>query len=153
MTVSVRVHAKSRRVLLNVPQQTRIHQRGIERALYEIGQINVREVQRLIRTGPRTGRVYIFRGRRHKASAPGEIPANRSGRLASSADYEVHNWLQMEFGMRATNNGRPYPEFLETGTRRMRPRPYMVVTVNNTAGQALAALERYPAEEIERANR
>lgn len=143
MAISVRVHARSRRVLLDVPHQNRHHRRGIEQALYEIGDINVAEVRRLIRTGTRTGRVYIFRGRRHKASAPGEIPANRSGRLARSSEYRVHGWYQMTFGETA-----PYAIYLEGGTRRMAPRPHMVVTVNNTAGQALAALHRYPAEAI-----
>lgn len=143
MPTSVKVTAKTRQVLLNLPRHQRQHVRGIEHAFYEIGQINVRTVRRLIKTGPRTGRTYVFRGRRHKASAPGEPPANRSGSLAKGTGYIVHGPHQMEFGMR-----RNYAKFLEEGTKKMRPRPHVVVTVNRTAGDALAALHRIPGKEI-----
>lgn len=51
-----------------------------------------------IRKGPKTGRIYNFRGRKHQASSPGEYPANRSGDLARSINFVVRNAITLEVG-------------------------------------------------------
>lgn len=82
--------------------------------------------------GRKTGRVYVIRTatgrrRRHRASAPGESHANRTGALRKSISFKVHGWERSEFGYgvaTAEANAAPfYAAFLEFGTRRMAPRP------------------------------
>jgi hypothetical protein len=90
-------------------------------ALQEIGRENVRHLRRLIKDPPNTGRIYNRpgnMGRRHQASAPGEAPADQTGRLRKSVSYRVRGSkmfggsLVMEFGETA-----PYGIFLERGTK------------------------------------
>ena len=73
--------------------------------------------QRSILSGPKTGRKYGV----HRASAPGEAPANDTGTLVRGIEvrkgqedftYEVHSIAD-------------YAGYLEYGTSRMAPRPYL----------------------------
>lgn len=139
MSARVIVTPKTKQVLLEVPRAIHHFRGGIEEALYEIGQLDVNEARRLIRTGPKTGRVYIINGRRHRASAPGQPPANRTGVLAKQVDYTVRSYHEMEFG---DTNPAFYGVFLENGTRRMKRRPHLLVAVNTTAGDATMLLQR-----------
>lgn len=71
--------------------------------------------------GARTGEVYTRRGVEHVASAPGEPPASDTGRLANS--------IRTEYNV-ATLTGRvvadaAYAAYLEYGTQRMAPRPFL----------------------------
>lgn len=118
-----------------------------------------RVMKRLIQKGPKTGRLYrrssikrrSTKGLRalglrrapgspklvvginyHRASAPGEPPATDTGRLVSSIAPRYD-----EAGMRATigvhdENMVRYARFLEFGTRRMRPRPFVRPTYTLT---------------------
>lgn len=66
----------------------------------------------------------------NRSSAPGEPPAFQSGRLRNSiavTKEATPNDLTADTGPRIESfRGRAYyPAFLEFGTRRMRPRPYM----------------------------
>lgn len=74
--------------------------------------------KRLIHKGARTGKIYKIRGKKHRASAPGEPPANDTGELSrrinpvpvskmhwkvvSSAEYAI-----LEYGT-AYTAARPY---------------------------------------------
>lgn len=118
---------------------------GIRKALYEIGSENVKYTRRLLTSGNRTGRVYRFRGRNHRASAPGEAPANRSGRLLRSIDYIVRSHKQMEFGDKVL-----YGKFLELGTSKMEPRPHLKTTVDKLARDAQETLNSWVDKEIKR---
>lgn len=89
--------------------------------LHEIGRENVLHLRRMIRNPPHTGRIYNRPGNmgdRHQASAPGEAPADQTGRLRKSVGYRVRGSkmfggsLVMEFGESA-----PYGIFLERGTK------------------------------------
>ena len=67
------------------------------------------------------GRVYIRRGRTHTASKPGEMPARDLGALSGSlqvelqpSQYKGYYYTVSEYGM-----------FLEYGTSKMAPRPFM----------------------------
>lgn len=141
--IQVAVHKKSQQVLIEAGRQIMLHRQGIEQAFFEIGQESVREVRTLIRSGERTGRIYRFRGRPHRASAPGEVPASRSGRLLRSSDYKVSGWYQMRFGETVE-----YAKFLEEGTRNMAPRPHLLVAVNNQARSTQKALLEYGLQAI-----
>jgi hypothetical protein len=114
---------------------------GITLALHTAGGIVNTETARLIKTGPKTGRIYMYRGRPHQASAPGEAPASRSGRLIGSQDYKVRSVHQLIVGETAkSDKGAPYPDYLEYGTTKMAPRPHLITAVRNTARDVLSEL-------------
>lgn len=104
----------------------------------EVGTLLVKKLQYMIRTGPRTGRVYTFRGRKHQASAPGEVPANRTGKLASSVRYEAIGHHTLVFGEDAE-----YAGYLERGTKRMAPRPHLQVAVNEMQTVTMQTLIKF----------
>lgn len=142
--ISVKVTGNTRQVLAEIPKHVELHRGGIVQAYHEQGQNLVKAVRKLIRKRNKTGRLYKFRGKVHQASAPGEAPANRSGRLLKSSDYKVTNWYKMEFGEEAF-----YAKFLEEGTRkRMAPRPHLRVVVNQESTNFVNLLETYAKKAI-----
>jgi hypothetical protein len=90
-----------------------------------IGTLMVREVKRLMRESPRSGRLYG----RHRASAPGEPPAIRTRRLYNSVTSRVTlappRWT-VDVG-----SSLKYAGFLERGTRHMKRRPVWGVAARN----------------------
>ena len=99
--------------------------RGFSRS----GKILVKESRTLI-DKPKSGRLYrVKRGARiinHRASAPGEAPAKLTGNLRSSIDYRVNGSSELNFG---TN--LKYGLWLERGTKRIKPRPYLQKAIEN----------------------
>lgn len=75
---------------------------------------------------PKTGKIYPSRGRkraRHQASAPGEYPAADTGRLhqsitATVADRPESLTIQVSANVE-------YASYLEHGTSKMEPRPFL----------------------------
>jgi hypothetical protein len=124
--VSIRPKRGTNRILLDIPNHLQRNRYALEKSLYDIGSEVVKETARLIRKGKRTGRMYKYKKRNLRASAPGEPPRNRSGRLARSGDFRVRNWAEMEVGQEAD-----YAVFLAKGTKNMEPRPSMVTAINN----------------------
>lgn len=133
--ISVKVTKKSKSVLIDLSNMGGNLKKGAREALYDIGDIVGRENKRILTTGARTGRIYSFRGESHQASADGEAPASRTGRLYKSYDYRVASWHTMRVGEEAD-----YAKYLEDGTRRMRPRPHLIRAINNKSGDAVRLL-------------
>lgn len=81
----------------------------------------------LVQNPPKTGRVYQRRGVEHQASAPGEAPASDTGRLVNSitTSYDTQNLVG------TVNAGTKYAAYLEYGTAKMEPRPFMRPAVAN----------------------
>ncbi len=131
-SVRVKPLPSTNRVLVGVERLTEMHQKSIESALYVTGKIVGNRVAQLITQGPKTGRVYRIRGRDHQASAPKEPPANVTGRLVKSFNYNVHGPYEMELGESA-----PYAGFLEDGTSRIKPRPHVIRAINETQGEVV----------------
>lgn len=131
--ITIKVTPKTKQVLIDVEKLEGRTKDGLRKALKETGQEVKREIKRLIRTGPRTGRLYGT----HQASAPGEAPANRSGRLAKSTNYKVRNWRQMIVGESAS-----YAGYLEGGTRKIKPRQHIIKAVHNKAQDTVNAIIR-----------
>jgi HK97 gp10 family phage protein len=104
----------------------------------EVGNLLTNKLQYMIRNGPRTGRVYTFRGRKHQASAPGEVPANRTGKLAKSVGYEATGHHTLVFGEEAE-----YAGYLENGTKKMAPRPHLQVAVNEMQTVTMQTLIKF----------
>ena len=132
MTIRIKPIKTTKRVIAAMPREVHKHQQGIENGLHVIGGVVQDRIQQLIKEGPKTGRVYRYRGRDHQASAPGEAPANRSGRLAKSVNYNVHGPFQMEVGESA-----PYAGYLEDGTGKIKPRPHVFRAITETQGDAV----------------
>jgi HK97 gp10 family phage protein len=101
---------------------------SLRHALIEIGQDGRREIRRLIRTGPKTGRTYAG----HRASAPDEAPAERTGKLSKSISYRTRGVQQVTIG-----DTVDYGLWLEDGTRRMKPRPHVSKAIENKAKDTL----------------
>jgi len=132
MTIRIKPIKQTKRVIVAMPREMMRHRQGIENGLYIVGDVVGNRVKQLIEQGPKTGRIYRFHGRDHQASAPSEPPANRSGRLVKSYNYNVHGPFQMEVGESA-----PYAGFLEDGTGRMKPRLHMIRAINDTQGDVV----------------
>lgn len=125
MTVTITATKRTREIIVSVENLKQAHAAGIEQAWHDVGAAVVRETARLVRNGPKTGRKYGS----HQASAPGEAPASRTGKLAESGDYEVGSWLEMTVGETAE-----YAYYLEHGTKgKIAPRPHLIRAINAQA--------------------
>jgi hypothetical protein len=101
---------------------------GIKNAFSAHGKRCVDALKALILGGTRSGRMYMYNGRRYQASAPGEPPANRSGRLANSNDFVARS-KELAIFNTAFANKAPYPFFLEEGTKKMAARAWFEKTM------------------------
>ena len=119
---------------------------GIRRGLLDVGPEIEREVVRLIKSPPKTGRLYLRGGRIHQASAPGEAPANLTGTLAESVSFEVSSPTQLIIGDRARI--ADYGGYLEFGTSRMAPRPHLKPGALSKAREVEQAVVRGVAREL-----
>ena len=98
---------------------------GLVRAIATSALSLDKSMKEMIQRGPKTGRVYKRGNVLHRASAPGEPPASDTGRLASSISPQFHdNGLRATIGVHEVSRVR-YATFLEFGTRRMLPRPFV----------------------------
>lgn len=138
MSISVTVNKRAQKILIDIPKHPRKLRKSTKLALHEIGLIVGRENKKLITTGKRTGRTYVISGRNHIASAFGEPPANMTGKLHKSYDYRVSSWHTMVVG-----EGANYANFLEQGTRFMKPRQHLIRAINNKSGDAVRIFFRY----------
>lgn len=109
-------------------------------------------VQGILR-GPKTGRVYDTRfwtdgqGRlrrgedrvAHQASAPGEYPANDTGRLASSVAFELP---QGDTAIARVGTGIQYGPMLEFGTSKMAARPWLLPSFEKAKAEVEGTLRQ-----------
>lgn len=123
---------------------------GIRRALHDIGGQAERDMVTRLTTGRRSGRFYKYRGRVYRASAPGEYPARRSGRLARSVAYRVRGWYDLEVGIKGRFVPFSYPKALEFGTIKMERRPFIEPTSNRFAQEMALRLLQYAPVSMDR---
>lgn len=129
--MSVKITPKSKEVVAKIGILGKKHRENVEQALKDILPDVLKENRRLIKSTQKTGRMYGT----HQASAPGEAPANRTGKLYSSGNYGVRNWQQAYIGEDAE-----YAVFLELGTRKMVKRPHLIRAINNKGGDTYIRL-------------
>jgi HK97 gp10 family phage protein len=112
----------------NLKTQPRRVMKAIRRGFYMFGKELVKASKAGILAGPKTGRVYKVRGRKRRASAPGEYPANQTGNLRSAINFSVNGDDELQFGAQEEGSKRDakYAKFLENGTSRMRARPFLI---------------------------
>lgn len=98
-----------------------IIRRAAARGVFRGGQLVRTHAVRSILGGAKSGRIYVRRGIAHQASAPGEPPASDTGRLANSIDVKL-DAVRVVATVSASTR---YAAFLEYGTQKMAPRPFM----------------------------
>lgn len=123
MRVVARVkHAKGiRAALKGVDDATR---QAAAEALRDGADDVAARAQELILDPPKTGRIYD-RGEgfgTHQASAPGEAPASDTGKLANEIGVDRVDLARLRV---AIFSSAKYSAFLEFGTSRMEPRPFL----------------------------
>lgn len=89
-----------------------------------------------IMNGPKTGRLYG----KHRASAPGEAPANDLGDLVNSISADVTAAASdLEAEVVATSD---HAVFVEFGTIHIEPRPFMTPAAEQASAQLDADIAR-----------
>lgn len=136
---------KAEQHIKNILAADDIFEKGLRNALFEIGKDAARAAAALINNNGRSGRLYFYGGKPHRASAPGEPPANRTGRLKKSMDYSVHGDYQVEFGSTAS-----YAKDLEEGSDKIEPRPFLKEVVESKGAQHAETLGAEVTDEIKR---
>lgn len=130
--------AANQKVFLQIDQLEQRSERGIRQGFFKLGSRLTQELRQELLKKNKRGRVYIRkdragRRRRHRASAAGQTPANRTGNYRKNVGYQIRGSQQLEFGVR---NGAEYAKFLEDGTSRMAARPGIGNAVKATARDA-----------------
>lgn len=128
-----------------LPNVERALQRGINQGLHQAGFNLVKTARDGIQRGPKTGRTYTRRGRRKRASAPGEYAGIVTGDYLNAMIFEVHGSSEMGFGntdLKAT--------FLELGTVNMAPRPALTLSVDAREKDTLEVLRMAGFNAVER---
>jgi HK97 gp10 family phage protein len=100
--------------------------RAAEKAVNNSAFDVAKEMKKSILSGSKSGRQYFIKGRRHQSSAPGQAPANSTGKLVRSIKVKKN-------GREATISiGKDYAIYLEFGTSKMRARPFIIPAFLNT---------------------
>ena len=107
---------------------------GIEKAFWKSGKDIQGEFSKQVLAKNKTGRIYIRRNsagarRRHRASAPGETPANITGFYRKSFGFVVNQGVTPQLTI---GNSAEYAGFLELGTTRMKARPGLLNSINSS---------------------
>ena len=143
MPVFITMDPKSRKFTENLKFEEVKHKNNILIGLNVHGQYVCEKLQNKIESGERHGRVYSYKGTKYTASAPGEPPANRSGKLAKSFGHTQTTKELVIFNTAFSDTGYPYPWGLERGTSKMPdPRPYFVSTILENAVELKKELKK-----------
>ena len=104
------------------------------------------EAIKSIQTGSKSGIVYQkYNPRReHRASAPGQAPASDTGNLASKiiVKQKSRNRINVE-------SNANYSAYLEYGTSKMQPRPFMLPAFEKSKRPIINAVYRRVVRKIE----
>ena len=125
---------QNRQVILNIKHLDDITVRAIRQSFYQVGTIAVRTINTNVLKKPRSGQVYKYKRRRHRASVPGESFANRSGTARKTRGFDVRGAQELEFGFRKGDDTL-YTAYLENGTRKMKSRPTVGIASRETQGK------------------
>ena len=102
---------------------------GIRSAGLQVGANLIRTARMGMEREKKLGRMYTRKGRRKRASAPGQYPGIVTGETIRGLDMTMRGSEQLEFGIKdRVAKPKHLPTFLELGTRvngkvRMEPRP------------------------------
>lgn len=97
----------------------------INKGLFAVAKKVEADAKRSIMDGQKSGRIYRRGNVLHRASAPGEAPANDTGRLVNSINGVVERNSTLEAVIRAGSGLVKYARMLEFGTAKMGARPFL----------------------------
>lgn len=150
MTMTIRMTPKSNQVAIKLGKLDITTKAALKNAWFDIGKDLKSTAQKLILEPPKTGKIYkvMINGVRirHQASAPGQAPANMSGKLEKTVDYTVNSSTEMRFG--AGGGSVNYAGFLENGRRRMQKRPYLIKSINENTAKIVTHIQDNIKKEI-----
>jgi len=131
---------RNKKAFIAIEELEKRTERGLRQGFFELGDDLNTELSKQMLAKNKRGRVYVrrIRGgtrRRHKSSAPGQTPANRTGTMRRARGYQLFGSDQLEWGIRS-GKGADYAKFLESGTGRMSARPGLRNTVRATQRNA-----------------
>jgi capsule polysaccharide modification protein KpsS len=112
-------------LMLKINNSVNEFKSAILKSMHLIAKNNLRYAKRLVIEPPKTGEFYPDRRSGypdHQASAPMEAPANWYGELVKHIEAKVTS-RSVEIGTTIE-----YGEYLERGTTKMAPRPYIIRT-------------------------
>lgn len=144
MDVHVAGSAGNDKIIFNLEHLGHSTRNGVRKALYRIGKDISRIAKRSIIEGPKTGRLYRIKGRKnlHRASAPGEPPANLKGNLQKSVGFIVQGQelIVGAGGPDGQSHGNAnidvdYAKRLEKGDARVAARPFLLKAIMKRQGQ------------------
>lgn len=145
MTVKIKEHKNNSRMFAMIEHSVKNADTASRKGLYRVGKMLTKKARDGIKQGPKTGTYYRYKGRRKRASSPGQFPANRSGELRRSIDFDVDGTHLMTFGANTE-----YAGYLEEGTKKMIKRPYLIKVMRKTRQEARNILIKAFDEEMKR---
>jgi HK97 gp10 family phage protein len=125
-SVDVKINDKAIKLLLD----------QVNEKIFDSGEDLANIMKKSITTGSKSGNQYYSNGRRHQASSPGQSPANNTGELVKSISYKK------------TKNGSEtiidaeYAGYLEYGTSKMRPRPFILPAIQKLKKDLLTLIKK-----------
>lgn len=105
---------------------------SMEKSLQACGEMLKQEMIKRIESGSKTGNMYG----NHQASAPGQSPADDSGDLVRSLKVDVLKNGEMNI------KGTIYALYLENGTSKMQPRPFIQPSIKGVRRQIQKIFEK-----------
>jgi hypothetical protein len=122
---------------------------SIKKIFENYGNLITTEMTILVTSGSRSGKQYFYLGAPYMASAPGEPPAMRSGMLAREFGFAAREKELEIYNDAESDNGSPYPLFLDEGTKKMNARPFFLTTVAKYEMQLKRDFEKMMDDNIE----
>lgn len=116
---------------------------GTEKALMALALQAQGKAQQSILRGSKTGRIYKRGAGTHRASAPGEAPANDLGFLAANIKVDMTGKFQSNVRSLA-----PYSVHLEYGTQKMAARPFLRPAGDAVKANAKQVFDAYISEAL-----
>jgi len=89
-------------------------------------EVMAENMKKSILTGAKSGEQYYSNGKRHQSSSPGQAPANNTGALVRSIKIKKNGKVA------TVSIEKDYAVYLEFGTSKMRPRPFIIPAFLNT---------------------
>lgn len=127
----------------NIEKAPDRYRHGALRGMRKAGQIVKREIKRLIKEPPKTGKKYASLP--YRSSKAGESPAYQSGDLYNSVGYKAYRYDYL-----SVHETAKHGKFLEYGTRYMEPRPHVSTAASSRHQTVLTAISMMINMEIMR---
>ena len=116
---------KARRIFEVIATSDVRFKHATRQTLFRMGKIFRDDALFATKRGARSGVPYRYGRGFLQASAPGEPPQRRSGFLRKNIVFDVQGTQVLHFADDAY-----YASFLEEGTRPMKPRPFLMPSIN-----------------------